>query len=291
MGQHQTSKTTRGDKPTTYGPQYERKQNAATTNTENDAIVHQENNTSNEPDDKEDIPSGNIWRINTPTKPKKMSAIKTINSTKRKLADMMSETNNNKDGEQYEMALIDNCADTVGMGGTSWIIDSLTERTVTVVGYDKDTTATSDLKVGSGMTATDLPDGETIILEAHESVIMSESGTTLMSVEQMRNHGVIVEDKPHQHGGMANIQVEGYVIPIIQTEGLPAIKIRKPTEKELEECIHVEITRDEPWSPHDINEDDITEEQYNNLLDSLAERETRGAVGSNPPAALFLTSL
>ena len=80
----------------------------------------------------------------------------------------------------------------------------------------------------------------------------------------MRNHGVIVEDKPRQHGGMANIQVEGYVIPIIQTEGLPAIKIRKPTEKELEECIHVEITRDEPWSPHDINEDDITEEQYNN---------------------------
>ena len=73
---------------------------------------------------------------------------------------------------EYEIAYIDSGSDTFGVGGTSWVIDSLTNRKVEIAGYDTKETVKSNIPIGSAITAVDLPTGETILIRANEATIM-----------------------------------------------------------------------------------------------------------------------
>ena len=175
----------------------------------------------------------------------------------------------------YEYAFIDSGADTFGIGGKAWIIDTLTDRTVEVSGYHKEDTVMNNIPIGTGITAVDLPNGETILLRAHEATIIGEHGNTLFSVPQMLENNVDVQDKSRRHGGQAYLECEGIIIPLIMIDAMLTVKIRRPTEEELENCEMIDITSSEEWHPCDINDDDNTEmgeDDYNKFVDEVEKR-------------------
>ena len=66
----------------------------------------------------------------------------------------------------YDYAFIDTACDTCGLGGSAWVLDTMTKRKVQVAGYDQLHTIKDNVPIGSGITAIDLPNGETITFES-----------------------------------------------------------------------------------------------------------------------------
>ena len=68
-----------------------------------------------------------------------------------------------EDSHQNQL-IIDSGADTSGIGGTEWVIDEITERSVDVSGYNN-YVHNQKSKIGSATTAVDLPDDRTILIK------------------------------------------------------------------------------------------------------------------------------
>ena len=175
----------------------------------------------------------------------------------------------------YEYAYIDSGSDTFGIGGKAWTIDHITERTVQVAGYHTRDTIKHDVPIGTGITAVDLPNGETILIRANEATILDQNANTLFSVPQMLENGVDVQDKAKRHGGFSYLACEGRVLPLIMVDAMMCLQIRKPTEQELENCEVIDITSPEPWHPYDITdeEDTLSIAQYNDLVEMVEHRQ------------------
>ena len=75
------------------------------------------------------------------------------------------------------MAYLDNAADTFGIGGTAWIVESLSGKTVHIEGYSKDATS-SNVPIENAVTVLDLPDDETLILHANEGTVLGDKANT-----------------------------------------------------------------------------------------------------------------
>ena len=171
----------------------------------------------------------------------------------------------------YEMAYIDSGCDTVTFGGNAWIPEELTNRTVTITGYNTTTTVSPNVKIGTAITATDLPDGTTILIRVHEGTFLDKNSNSLLSLVQMREHQVEVDDVPRRYGGLSTISVDGYVIPLVLHEAMVALKIRKPTKSELENCDIVELTSPDQWNPEELTESDVTNEEYNDIIKAVED--------------------
>ena len=154
--------------------------------------------------------------------------------------------------DPYEYAFIDSGSDTFGIGGQAWIIDHITDRTVQVSGYHSTDTIKHDVPIGCGITAVDLPNGQTILIKANEATILDKNANTLFSVPQMLENGVEVQDKAKRHGGLAYLACEGIVLPLIMVDAMMCLRIRKPTEKEIKTCEMIDIASPLPWHPYDL---------------------------------------
>jgi hypothetical protein len=172
----------------------------------------------------------------------------------------------------YDYAFVDTACDTCGLGRSAWVLDTMTERKVQVAGYDHQDTAKDNVPIGSGITAIDLPDGETILLTVNEATILGNAAHLLLSVIQLRENGIEVDDKPRRHGGTSCMMVEDYVIPFVLIEGMVSLKIRKPTSHELDTCELVELTGEMPWHPEHINDKELSQTDYGELIDNADKR-------------------
>ena len=83
------------------------------------------------------------------------------------------------------------------------------------------------------------------------------NGKTIHSAGQMEHHKVIVKDQAHAiTGEVPYIQLhEGHRTPLCFINGLPYMKMRIPTAKELETLPRVTITSDAPWDPRILDFD------------------------------------
>ena len=106
------------------------------------------------------------------------------------------------DDPAYDYAFIDTACDTCGLGGSAWVLDTMTKRKVQVAGYDQLHTIKDNVPIGSGITAIDLPNGETLLLKVNEATILGNGANSLISVIQLRENGIDVDEKPRRHGGM-----------------------------------------------------------------------------------------
>ena len=123
----------------------------------------------------------------------------------------------------------------------------------------------------TGITAVDLPDDTTVILRVNEATLLGEKANTLLSPTQIRENGHIIDERARKHGGKGCITADGYVIPMTLREGMMAIKIRKPTPKEEQECTTIDLTSDFPYEPGDINEVQISPSEYTTILRTIEE--------------------
>ena len=157
--------------------------------------------------------------------------------------------------------VVDGGCDTCSIGGNAWIIDYRTGRYVDVCGFDKSNEVT-DVEIGGGITATDLPDGTTILLKVNEASILGEKGCSLLSISQMRHNQVNVSDIPKRFGGFPHIEVDGIIIPMSYVGGLLQISIRTPTQYEMNNCEVIELTSEEEWLPSLINDEEVSQDEY-----------------------------
>ena len=110
--------------------------------------------------------------------------------------------------EKEERALIDSGADTCCMGPAFRII-ATTDRTVNVYGYDK-SMVKKDLPIGEGITLATNKEGEKVLLRYNKGII-NKDGKSILSVNQVRNHQVEVNNTAKIHGGKQNLcTMEGH---------------------------------------------------------------------------------
>jgi hypothetical protein len=119
-----------------------------------------------------------------------------------------------------------------------------------------------DVPIASVVMVYDDPaNGAAVFLVIHEALYFGDSiGQTLLCPNQMRTHGLRVEDTPRQLDRRSNheIKVPGkdLSIPLKMTGVISHIPTRKPTKEEMEEFRSldphswIELTSEVPWEPY-----------------------------------------
>ena len=86
----------------------------------------------------------------------------------------------------------------------------------------------------------------------------------------MEHYGVTVDDKSVKVGGKQRIvSPDGYHIPLQVKNGLPCMKLRPPTDKELAELPQVHLTRNEEWNPSVLDHEHGGNEWFDPETDDL----------------------
>ena len=106
-----------------------------------------------------------------------------------KLLSKSQDTNSN-------VLILDGGSDTCRIGGTEWVIDELTDRTVTIAGYHA-TVSHEKVKIGSAITAVDLPNEKTVLIKVNEATLLGEHGNSLLSMYQAQKYGTIIHTTPN----------------------------------------------------------------------------------------------
>jgi Reverse transcriptase (RNA-dependent DNA polymerase) len=103
-------------------------------------------------------------------------------------------------------------------------------------------------------------------------------GKTIHSSAQMEAFKIIVDDKSRTLGGTQRLTTpDGYLIPLDFIGGLAYIKLRPPSDKELEELPHIILTSDVDWDPTCIdNTTDISSENW------YTEKDVKENYGHHP---------
>src|SRR5210317_731003 len=77
-------------------------------------------------------------------------------------------------------------------------------------------------------------------------------GQSILSSGQMEHFKVSVDDKSTKVGGQQRLTTpDGYIIPLDIKNGLPYLRMRPPTDRELSnpDIPHVVLTSDVVWDP------------------------------------------
>jgi len=120
-------------------------------------------------------------------------------------------------------------------------------------------------QIGTNLITAHGEDGEGCLGRFPES-ICAETVKTLLSANQIRNAGHIVNDVPLKCGGKQHIKcLEGPVIPLCYKQALCQMKTSKPTRTEIETLTVIDFTLALPWdhrqeqddediAPHDLRD-------------------------------------
>ena len=176
--------------------------------------------------------------------------------------------------------LIDGGCDT-SLCGNGFIVESTTERTVSVQGFNNKMKI-GHLPVVTAITAIDLVE-ETIILEINEAIYVKDNNTSLLSTFQAREYGVIINDIAKRHGGAQNIIADGVELPLELKNGLMMTSVRTPTDDEIRNCTRVVLTCDQPWEVQAYNKPvGATNLVRNNSIENIAVNQATRMASTHP---------
>ena len=180
-----------------------------------------------------------------------------VNGTSYRKINMTLYRINHKTVDKVGYSLVDRGANGGVLGSDAYIIET-TGRLVSIVGLDNHQVSDIPICTGAGYTRTQ--HGPVIII-MHQYAYLGH-GKTIHSSVQMEHYKLKVHEKSLKAaGGSQRITTpDGYVFPVDIIQGLPYIKMRRPTEHELQSLPHVIITSDVDWDPsvldNVINDDD-----------------------------------
>jgi hypothetical protein len=150
---------------------------------------------------------------------------------------------------------IDTRADTFCAGQT-FIFHEPTGSVVDVGGFHPSLPIMRDIPIGLAATAYDLPTGETIILGVHQALYFGASlENSLCQPNQLREHGIIVDDCPKQYSGGKSLHglffpEENVHIPLEMYGCLSYFPSRLPMQVELATCRWVHLSGEGEWEPY-----------------------------------------
>ena len=119
----------------------------------------------------------------------------------------------------------------------------------------------TNVRIGSGVAVYESGLSKCLI-GVHEAPYLSENSTSLLSINQAREHGVWVDDLLLRYGGRQLIKAldtdgNEVEIPLDLHSGLLGVELRSPTEAELDSLPVVWLTSNlEPWDPSVVHGDD-----------------------------------
>jgi hypothetical protein len=114
-----------------------------------------------------------------------------------------------------------------------------------------------DIPIAIVATAWDNPkDGSTVILVLNEMLYFgSRMSYSLICPNQLRHNGIIVDDVPKAFDPTSTQSIvipDALTLPLKMRGVLSYLPTRKPTDKELQECVRYELTSPNPWNPYEI---------------------------------------
>ena len=74
--------------------------------------------------------------------------------------------------DKDNMTHIDIASDTVGIGVYAWVIEEVSNKNVTIAGYDNHRKIQDKIRIGNGVTDKTLPDGETVLIMVFEATLL-----------------------------------------------------------------------------------------------------------------------
>ena len=81
--------------------------------------------------------------------------------------------------EYHSISYLDIAADNFEIGGDYWIIEEVSDKTITVEGYDSDDSTKDNIPIVTVLSAVDLTYNNTILIVTNEATIMGEPANTL----------------------------------------------------------------------------------------------------------------
>jgi hypothetical protein len=151
---------------------------------------------------------------------------------------------------------LDSHADTCVAGANTILLEK-TGRVVNVLPYNTDYAPKKNIPIATVATAWDDPKtGKTYIMVLHETLYFGDQlPYTLLNPNQIRANGLKVDETPRQFDAhsMHSIVIVDHdlTIPFVLRGIFSGFESRRPTVQEMEECLHVELTADMEWNPHD----------------------------------------
>ena len=146
-------------------------------------------------------------------------------------------------------------ADTIVLG-KNCVVLAHTGRECDVSPYTSTYKAITNVPIVTGATAwTCQNTGDTYILVFHEALWMGDViDHTLVNPNQLRYFGVKVQDNPYHVVPMHTAtEAEDTMCFPLHSEGTTIfLSTRTPTEQELHECVHIELTSKAPQDPHAV---------------------------------------
>ena len=191
----------------------------------------------------------------------------------------------------YNKMELDSHADTVVLGNNC-IILSYSGRECDVSPYTDTYDAIKGVPIVKGATAwtSDLT-GETFILVFNEALWMGEvMEHSLVNPNQLRHHGVDVQDNPYSTTQMhISTEDDEFILPLAAEGTTIYFSSRTPTDKELQTCRHITLTSNAEWNPRDVTFPDPSHRveervisQINSLRDSDYDDFEDHVVSLNP---------
>ena len=155
---------------------------------------------------------------------------------------------------------LDSHADTI-VGGANCVLLKAGNETATVHSFSHESKPFKHVPIGTIATAwVDPKSGETFILEFPESLYFGDRMShTLLCPNQLRAHGLIVNDVPRQFDERSTHSIQVLAdyggteieIPLEMNGVISYFSSHRPTDDELRNCVHVEMCSDTPWDPND----------------------------------------
>ena len=132
--------------------------------------------------------------------------------------------------------------------GKDWLFLHHSDREATV----------NNLKIGIAVAAYDLPSGETVLVMINEAIDYTVQDYTMLSLNQMRHHGVDVCDAHPKfvsggRQGLFRIKVKDVELPFRMENALATIRFRPATLDEIENCEVIQLTSETQWDPECLN--------------------------------------
>lgn len=144
---------------------------------------------------------------------------------------------------------IDNHADTICFGRNFRPI-YFTSQVCTVSPFLDSYDSKNDVPICTAVTAVDLDDGRTILLEAGQGLYFGkEMDRSLLNPNQLRAFGIPVCDDPTDPHRPLGIDLMNVKIPMSMQGSICGFVSRCPTDAELESCEKFQISDEHSWDP------------------------------------------
>ena len=144
---------------------------------------------------------------------------------------------------------IDNHADTICFGKNFRPIH-FTSQVCSVSPFLDSYDSKTDVPICTVVTAVDLDDGRTILLEAGQGLYFGdEMDKSLINPNQLRAFGVPVCDDPTDSHRQLGIDLKSVTIPMTMQGSICGFVSRCPSDEELESCARYQISDEHNWDP------------------------------------------